>query len=173
MENVRIALIKVRHMRPLRCHPPGPGRTGARGAFRQGRVVSGPAFRWTETERVSIARALAMDPKVMLLDEPTSALDPELIGEVLAVIRDLAAAGMTMLMATHQISFSSSLADEFVFMEHGQIVEQGTPKQLLLPGVRFAYCGILRQNNRAFRRGRLDGLGSVCLGVSGQAYAAT
>lgn len=83
-----------------------------------------------QKQRVSIARALAMDPKVMLLDEPTSALDPELIGEVLQVIRDLVANGMTMIMATHQIGFSRALADEIVFMENGAIVEQGTPDKI-------------------------------------------
>jgi polar amino acid transport system ATP-binding protein len=84
-----------------------------------------------QKQRVSIARALAMDPKVMLLDEPTSALDPELIGEVLAVIRDLVANGMTMIMATHQIGFSRTMADEIIFMENGQIVEQGSPRKIL------------------------------------------
>jgi polar amino acid transport system ATP-binding protein len=83
-----------------------------------------------QKQRVSIARALAMDPKVMLLDEPTSALDPELIGEVLNVIRDLVANGMTMIMATHQIGFSRALADEIVFMEEGVVVEQGTPEKI-------------------------------------------
>jgi polar amino acid transport system ATP-binding protein len=83
-----------------------------------------------QKQRVSIARALAMDPKVMLLDEPTSALDPELIGEVLAVIRDLGLAGMTMIMATHQIGFASSLACEIIFMEDGRIVETGTPEKI-------------------------------------------
>jgi polar amino acid transport system ATP-binding protein len=75
-----------------------------------------------------------MDPKVLLLDEPTSALDPELIGEVIAVIRNLAAKGMTMIMATHQISLISTLADDILFMESGVIVEQGSPAQLLAPG---------------------------------------
>lgn len=87
-----------------------------------------------QKQRVSIARALAMDPKVMLLDEPTSALDPELIGEVQAVIRDLGKNGMTMIMASHQIGFARSLADELIFMESGRIVEQGAPDRMLGPG---------------------------------------
>ncbi len=86
-----------------------------------------------QKQRVSIARALAMDPKVMLLDEPTSALDPELIGEVLTVIRDLAKGGMTMLMATHQIGFARSLTKELLFMEKGRIIEHGSPAELLSP----------------------------------------
>lgn len=83
-----------------------------------------------QKQRVSIARALAMDPKVAALDEPTSALDPELIGEVLTVIRDLVANGMTMIMATHQIGFSRALADEIIFMVEGQIIERGTPEKI-------------------------------------------
>lgn len=88
-----------------------------------------------QKQRVAIARALAMDPKVMLLDEPTSALDPELVGEVLAVIRDLARGGMTMLMATHQMDFARALANEIVFMEQGEIIERGAPNVLLAPSV--------------------------------------
>jgi polar amino acid transport system ATP-binding protein len=87
-----------------------------------------------QKQRVSIARALAMDPKVMLLDEPTSALDPELVSEVLTVIRGLAQNGMTMVMATHQMGFTRSLADEVLFMQEGQIIEQGSPKDLLADG---------------------------------------
>lgn len=87
-----------------------------------------------QKQRVAIARALAMDPQVLLLDEPTSALDPELIGEVVAVIRSLAGKGVTMFMATHQISLISTLADEILFMEAGTIVEQGPPSQLLAAG---------------------------------------
>ena len=87
-----------------------------------------------QKQRVAIARALAMDPQVLLLDEPTSALDPELIGEVVGVIKDLAGQGMTMLMATHQISLISTLADEVLFMEAGEIAEQGPPAELLAPG---------------------------------------
>lgn len=87
-----------------------------------------------QKQRVAIARALAMDPKVLMLDEPTSALDPELIGEVITVIKALAVKGMTMVMATHQISLISGLADEILFMENGQIVEQGSPAELLSGG---------------------------------------
>ena len=82
-----------------------------------------------QKQRVAIARALAMDPKVILLDEPTSALDPE----VLAVIRDLAKSGMTMIMATHQMDFATALASEILFMEQGNIIERGTPGNLLAP----------------------------------------
>ena len=87
-----------------------------------------------QKQRVAIARALAMDPKVMLLDEPTSALDPELVGEVLSVIRDLADGGMTMIMATHQMDFARALATEILFMERGRIIEQGIPNDLLAEG---------------------------------------
>lgn len=87
-----------------------------------------------QKQRVSIARALAMDPKVMLLDEPTSALDPELTGEVVAVIRALARSGMTMVMATHQMEFARALADEILFMQAGEIIEQGPPDALLAAG---------------------------------------
>ena len=84
-----------------------------------------------QKQRVSIARALAMDPEVMLLDEPTSALDPELIGEVHAVIRDLAAGGMTMALVTHEIGFAAALASEILFMENGVVLEQGPPGTIL------------------------------------------
>ncbi len=84
-----------------------------------------------QKQRVSIARALAMEPRVMLLDEPTSALDPELMSEVLAVIRALGEEGMTMIIATHQIGFAGDLADEIVFMEDGEIMEAGPPSKIL------------------------------------------
>jgi polar amino acid transport system ATP-binding protein len=86
-----------------------------------------------QKQRVAVARALAMDPGVILLDEPTSALDPELVGEVLAVIRELAEAGLTMLMATHHMEFARALASEILFMERGAIIERGTPEELLRP----------------------------------------
>jgi len=83
-----------------------------------------------QQQRVSIARALAMNPKLILFDEPTSALDPELIGEVLEVMIQLAKDGMTMIVVTHEMGFARSVADEIIFMEKGVIVEQGPPAQL-------------------------------------------
>ncbi|MBF0697036.1 amino acid ABC transporter ATP-binding protein [Actinomyces bowdenii] len=86
-----------------------------------------PQLSGGQAQRVAIARALAMDPKVMLFDEPTSALDPEMINEVLDVIGDLAASGMTMLVVTHEMGFARNVADRVIFMDGGQIVEQGEP----------------------------------------------
>jgi polar amino acid transport system ATP-binding protein len=83
-----------------------------------------------QKQRVAIARALTMGPRVMLFDEPTSALDPELIGEVLNVMKQLAKEGMTMLVVTHEMSFAREVADRIIYMDEGQIVEQGTPQQL-------------------------------------------
>ncbi len=84
-----------------------------------------------QQQRVAIARALAMDPELMLFDEPTSALDPELVGEVLAVMKELAASGMTMVVVTHEVGFAREVADEVVFMDEGVIVEQGAPAQVI------------------------------------------
>ncbi|WP_345702076.1 amino acid ABC transporter ATP-binding protein [Kitasatospora terrestris] len=84
-----------------------------------------------QQQRVAIARALALEPKVLLLDEPTSALDPELVGEVLDVIRDLARTGTTMIVVTHEIGFAREVADTVVFMDGGVVVEQGPPAEIL------------------------------------------
>lgn len=84
-----------------------------------------------QQQRVAIARALAMEPKAILFDEPTSALDPELVGEVLAVMRDVAAEGMTMVVVTHEMEFARAVADRVLFLESGTIVEQGSPDQVL------------------------------------------
>ena len=132
-ENVAIALRKVR----------GMSATDARKRAQEELARVGLARRATlypaqlsggQKQRVAMARALAMDPKVILLDEPTSALDPELVGEVLAVIRDLASGGMTMVMATHQMDFARALATEIIFMEQGRLIEQGAPEVLLAEG---------------------------------------
>ena len=84
-----------------------------------------------EQQRVAIARALAMEPQVMLFDEPTSALDPELVGEVLAVMKDLAQSGMTMVIVTHELAFAREVGDELTFMADGQVVERGKPRAVL------------------------------------------
>ncbi|WP_277870645.1 amino acid ABC transporter ATP-binding protein [Cryobacterium sp. TMT1-2-1] len=84
-----------------------------------------------QQQRVAIARALAMKPKLMLFDEPTSALDPELVGEVLDVMRDLADSGMTMIVVTHEVGFAREVGDHLVFMDAGVVVEQGAPRDVL------------------------------------------
>jgi polar amino acid transport system ATP-binding protein len=83
-----------------------------------------------QQQRVAIARALAMQPDIMLFDEPTSSLDPELVGEVLAVIKDLASEGMTMAIVTHEMHFANEVADRVIFMDEGQIVEQNSPAKM-------------------------------------------
>jgi polar amino acid transport system ATP-binding protein len=128
--NVSIALRKVRGMNAEDAHRRARKELAAVGM--DDRAGLYPAqLSGGQKQRVAIARALAMDPKVLLLDEPTSALDPELVGEVLAVIRDLAAGGMTMIMATHQMDFARALATEILFMDHGVIIERGRPAELL------------------------------------------
>ena len=81
-----------------------------------------------QKQRIAIVRALAMDPEVMLFDEPTSALDPEMVGEVLDVMKELAQSGMTMVVVTHEMGFARNVADRIVFMADGQIIEEGTPE---------------------------------------------
>jgi polar amino acid transport system ATP-binding protein len=84
-----------------------------------------------QQQRVAIARALAMDPKLLLFDEPTSALDPELVGEVLAVMRDLAQSGITMIVVTHEIGFAREVGDQLIFMDGGVVEEAGNPRDML------------------------------------------
>ena len=84
-----------------------------------------------QQQRVAIARSLAMQPKLMLFDEPTSALDPELVGEVLDVMKSLAASGMTMIVVTHEMGFAREVADSLVFMDAGVVVESGAPQEIL------------------------------------------
>ena len=85
-----------------------------------------------QQQRVAIARALAMDPEIMLFDEPTSALDPEMVGEVLDVMKDLAKEGLAMIVVTHEMGFAMEVADKVIFMDEGVIVEQGTPEDVLV-----------------------------------------
>jgi polar amino acid transport system ATP-binding protein len=127
---------------PVVAHQPGKGRRSKEEARRRGlelldrvglkdradaypRQLSGG-----QQQRVAIARALALDPKILLFDEPTSALDPELVNEVLDVIRELAKSGTTLIIVTHEMGFARDVADTVVFMDQGQIVEQGTPEQI-------------------------------------------
>ncbi len=132
LDNITIALRKVK--RASRAQAEGRARTELEQVGLADKANLYPAqLSGGQKQRVAIARALAMDPKILLLDEPTSALDPELIGEVIAVIRQLAAKGMTMIMATHQISLIASLANSILFMEQGVIAEEGTPAELLVP----------------------------------------
>ncbi len=133
VDNIAIALRKVRGMDKAKARARAMAELERVGLTERASLY--PAqLSGGQKQRVAIARALAMDPKVMLLDEPTSALDPELVGEVLAVIRDLAKGGMTMIMATHQMDFARALANEIVFMEQGVIIERGSPEALLAEG---------------------------------------
>lgn len=85
-----------------------------------------------QQQRVAIARALAMKPKVMLFDEPTSALDPEMVGEVLGVMKDLAREGMTMVVVTHEMGFAREVGDRVLFIDEGKVIEQGTPEEIFM-----------------------------------------
>ena len=126
LQNVMAAPMRVRRIGRLQAEERGRallarvGLTGKEGHYPS--MLSGG-----QQQRVAIARALAMDPKLMLFDEPTSALDPELVGEVLAVMRELVATGMTMVVVTHEMGFARDVADRVVFMEDGAIVEEGSP----------------------------------------------
>lgn len=129
LENVKLGLIKVKHMKKEDAERKAMEelqRVGLidRAGHYPGQLSGG------QQQRVAIARALAMDPRIMLFDEPTSALDPELIGEVLEVMRKLAKEGMTMLVVTHEMGFAREVADHVVFLEKGSIVEEGPPDQL-------------------------------------------
>jgi len=129
LENVKIGLLQVKKMSKKNAQDKAVyelDRVGLKDhMYKYPAQLSGG-----QKQRVSIARALAMDPDVMLLDEPTSALDPELISEVLSVIKDLRAHGMTMVMSTHHMGFAREVADEIVFLEDGVIIETGTPEKI-------------------------------------------
>jgi polar amino acid transport system ATP-binding protein len=147
--NVEIGLIRVKHMKKNEARDRAVTEL-ERVGLKQHTAHYPAQLSGGQKQRVSIARALAMEPKVMLLDEPTSALDPELIGEVHSVISKLGEAGMTMMLATHQIGFARHLAHEMIFMENGRIVEQGPPDVIL--------DGAARQRTREFCS-RISGAG--------------
>ena len=104
-----------------------------------------------QQQRVAIARALSMNPKIMLFDEVTSALDPELVGEVLATMQQLARDGMTMIVVTHEMSFARDVADRIVFMDGGVIVEQGKPEQMFSAPQTERVRQFLRRYNERYR----------------------
>ena len=130
LQNITEAPVQVRRVKPAAARARGMAlleRVGlaAKHAMFPAQLSGG------EQQRVAIARALAMDPQLMLFDEPTSALDPELVGEVLAVMQDLARSGMTMVVVTHELAFAREVGDELVFMDAGRIVERGAPRTVL------------------------------------------
>jgi polar amino acid transport system ATP-binding protein len=129
-ENIAFGLIKVRRMPKKQAFA-----VADEALTRVGLAGRGPAYprelSGGQQQRVAIARALSMEPKVLLFDEPTSALDPELVGEVLSVMKDVAAGGITMLVVTHEMQFAREVADQVIFMDDGQIVEQGRPNDVL------------------------------------------
>ncbi|MEA4813157.1 MAG: amino acid ABC transporter ATP-binding protein [Anaerolineaceae bacterium] len=129
LDNVKLGLIKVRHMKLDDAESKAIGHLTRVGLSEHIHKYPGQ-LSGGQQQRVGIARALAMDPEIMLFDEPTSALDPELIGEVLEVMRDLSKSGMTMLVVTHEMGFAREVADRIVFMEKGSIIEEGTPEDL-------------------------------------------
>ncbi len=128
LENITIGLTKVKGLKKKEAVDKSMQELDRVGLT--GKADSYPAqLSGGQQQRVSIARALAMEPQLMLFDEPTSALDPELIGEVLKVMEDIAREGMTMLVVTHEMGFARSICDEVIFMEEGKVLEKGPPRQ--------------------------------------------
>jgi polar amino acid transport system ATP-binding protein len=128
-ENITMALLKVKKMDKAKAEESALALLDKVGL--SDKAIAYPIqLSGGQQQRVAIARALAMQPKVMLFDEPTSALDPEMVGEVLAVMRDLAREGMTMVVVTHEMKFAQEVGDRVIFVDEGLIVEQGRPKEL-------------------------------------------
>jgi general L-amino acid transport system ATP-binding protein len=129
LENITLAPVRVRHQRRERAESTARELLERVGIPEQ--AAKYPAqLSGGQQQRVAIARALAMQPRIMLFDEPTSALDPEMINEVLEVMRELAGTGMTMLVVTHEMGFARAVADRMVFMDEGTIVEEGPPSAI-------------------------------------------
>ncbi|MCK9906126.1 amino acid ABC transporter ATP-binding protein, partial [Frankia sp. Cpl3] len=126
LENVTLAPVKVRKTNPEEARKKGLALLHKVGLSDKADVYP-DRLSGGQMQRVAIARALAMNPKVMLFDEPTSALDPELVGEVLAVMKDLAREGMTMIVVTHEMGFAREVGDRVIFMDQGVIMEEGKP----------------------------------------------
>ncbi|GAB6933885.1 amino acid ABC transporter ATP-binding protein [Calditerricola satsumensis] len=131
LENITLAPIKVRKMDPKEAEARALELLDKVG-LRDKAHVYPDNLSGGQMQRVAIARALAMNPKVMLFDEPTSALDPELVGEVLNVMKDLAREGMTMVVVTHEMGFAREVSDRVIFMDQGVIVEEGKPEDIFV-----------------------------------------
>ncbi|EJL46666.1 peptide ABC transporter ATP-binding protein [Brevibacillus agri] len=129
LENITLGLIKIKKYSTASAVEKGKALLAKVGLLEKADVyprnLSGG-----QQQRVAIARALAMEPEIMLFDEPTSALDPEMVGEVLQVMKDLAQEGMTMVIVTHEMGFAKEVADRILFMDQGIVVEEGTPEQM-------------------------------------------
>ena len=130
IDNIMLAPVELKKMTKEEAHEKGM-QLLARVGMQEKSDVYPPQLSGGQKQHVAIARALAMNPDIMLFDEPTSALDPEMVGEVLAVMKELARGGMTMVVVTHEIGFAREVANRIVFMDGGYIVEQGTPDEVL------------------------------------------
>ena len=130
LENIMLAPVELKKMTKEEAREKGMALLKRVGRDAKADVYP-PQLSGGQKQRVAIARALAMNPDIMLFDEPTSALDPEMVGEVLAVMKELAADGMTMVVVTHEIGFAREVASRVVFMDGGYIVEQGTPEEVI------------------------------------------
>ena len=130
LDNIMLAPVELKKMTKEEAREKGMQLLARVGMVEKADVYP-PQLSGGQKQRVAIARALAMNPDVMLFDEPTSALDPEMVGEVLAVMKELALGGMTMVVVTHEIGFAREVANRIVFMDGGYIVEQGTPDDIL------------------------------------------
>jgi general L-amino acid transport system ATP-binding protein len=127
LENITLAPMRVRHKSRDEAETKAMELLSRVGIPEQAKKYPGQ-LSGGQQQRVAIARALAMEPKIMLFDEPTSALDPEMIKEVLDVMKELARSGMTMVVVTHEMGFAKEVADRVIFMDHGRVVEQGPPE---------------------------------------------
>ena len=130
LENIMLAPVELKKMTKEEAREKGMALLKRVGLDAKADVYP-PQLSGGQKQRVAIARALAMNPDIMLFDEPNSALDPEMVGEVLAVMKELAADGMTMVVVTHEIGFAREVASRVVFMDGGYIVEQGTPEEVI------------------------------------------
>jgi glutamine transport system ATP-binding protein len=129
LRNITLAPVQVRKQTPIKAEELAMSLLGKVGLLEKAGHYPA-SLSGGQAQRVAIARALAMEPQIMLFDEPTSALDPEMVGEVLAVMKELAAEGMTMVIVTHEMGFAREVGHRVLFMEQGVIVEEGTPRKL-------------------------------------------